>query len=179
MHKGGTGDVLAGVIAALYSRINDPLLAAAAGSFLVKRAGEELWKNNLNWTKENSAKLSKLFLARHKIARQGLAKKYSLIYYNLSTKKIKTVLLNWKKENKMNEEDKKEEEIIKNWYLRKLANFITYIGLICTIGVPVLAFTVPERLWLMTLFAFLAGLTQFLQMSLSFPPVPLQKRGPV
>ncbi len=62
----------------------------------------------------------------------------------------------------MNEEDKKEEEIIKNWYLRKLANFITYIGLICTIGVPALAFTAPERLWLMTLFAFLAGLSDVL-----------------
>ena len=69
----------------------------------------------------------------------------------------------------MNEEDKIKEEIIKNWFikkrnwcLRKLANFITYIGLICTIGVPVLAFTAPERLWLMTLFAFLAGLSDVL-----------------
>ena len=62
----------------------------------------------------------------------------------------------------MNEEDKRKEEIIKSWYLRKLANFITYVGLICTIGVPVLAFTIPERLWLMTLFAFLAGLSDVL-----------------
>lgn len=45
--KGGTGDVLAGVIAALYSTTDDPLLAAAAGSFLVKRTGEELWEKNL------------------------------------------------------------------------------------------------------------------------------------
>lgn len=45
MTKGGTGDVLAGVVAALYSRIDDPLLAAAAGSFLAKRAGEDLWED--------------------------------------------------------------------------------------------------------------------------------------
>lgn len=42
MTKGGTGDVLAGVVSALYTRIDDPLLAAAAGSFVLKRAGEDL-----------------------------------------------------------------------------------------------------------------------------------------
>lgn len=62
----------------------------------------------------------------------------------------------------MDDRDKTKEEIIRNWCLRKLANFITYVGLICTLGVPVLAFTVPERLWLMTLFAFLAGLSDIL-----------------
>lgn len=44
MTKGGTGDVLAGVVAAIYSRIDNPLLAAAAGSYLCKRAGEDLWQ---------------------------------------------------------------------------------------------------------------------------------------
>jgi NAD(P)H-hydrate epimerase len=39
--KGGTGDVLAGVIVGLLAK-NDPLLAAAAGSFLVKRTAEIL-----------------------------------------------------------------------------------------------------------------------------------------
>lgn len=43
MTKGGTGDVLAGLIAALACK-NDPFLATIAGSFLNKRAGDELYK---------------------------------------------------------------------------------------------------------------------------------------
>ncbi len=62
----------------------------------------------------------------------------------------------------MNDEDKAKDEIIRNWCLRKLANFITYVGLIFTIGVPVLAFINPEQLWLMTVFAFFGGLSDFL-----------------
>jgi len=42
MTKGGTGDVLAGVTGALYTKLDDPLLAAAAGSYITKRAGEYL-----------------------------------------------------------------------------------------------------------------------------------------
>jgi hydroxyethylthiazole kinase-like uncharacterized protein yjeF len=41
MTKGGTGDVLAGLVAALYCK-NDALLAAAASSYINKRAGESL-----------------------------------------------------------------------------------------------------------------------------------------
>lgn len=41
--KGGTGDVLAGLTVALLAK-NEPMLAAAAASFLVKKAGEELEK---------------------------------------------------------------------------------------------------------------------------------------
>ncbi len=44
MTKGGTGDVLAGVVASLYSRIDDPLLTAATGSYIMKRTGELLYK---------------------------------------------------------------------------------------------------------------------------------------
>ncbi|MGH7246327.1 MAG: NAD(P)H-hydrate dehydratase, partial [Candidatus Levyibacteriota bacterium] len=43
MTKGGTGDVLAGLIAALACK-NDMFLAATAGSFLNKKAGESLAK---------------------------------------------------------------------------------------------------------------------------------------
>ncbi len=43
MTKGGTGDVLAGLVASLYCR-NDAFLSACAGSFLNKKAGEELFK---------------------------------------------------------------------------------------------------------------------------------------
>lgn len=43
MTKGGTGDVLAGLVAALACK-NDPFLAAVAGSFINKKAGEELAK---------------------------------------------------------------------------------------------------------------------------------------
>jgi NAD(P)H-hydrate epimerase len=43
MTKGGTGDVLAGLIAALATK-NDPYLATIAGSFINKAAGDELYK---------------------------------------------------------------------------------------------------------------------------------------
>ncbi len=43
MTKGGTGDVLAGLIAALACK-NDPFLATIAGSFLNKKAGNELYQ---------------------------------------------------------------------------------------------------------------------------------------
>lgn len=42
MTKGGTGDVLAGLIAALACK-NDPMLAALSGSFINKKAGDELY----------------------------------------------------------------------------------------------------------------------------------------
>jgi NAD(P)H-hydrate epimerase len=41
MTKGGTGDVLAGLVAALYSK-NNAFLSATAGSFINKKAGESL-----------------------------------------------------------------------------------------------------------------------------------------
>ncbi|KKU64801.1 MAG: hypothetical protein UX86_C0004G0001, partial [Candidatus Amesbacteria bacterium GW2011_GWC1_47_15] len=41
--KGGTGDVLAGVIAGLAAK-NEPLLAAAAGTYLVKKTAESLFE---------------------------------------------------------------------------------------------------------------------------------------
>ncbi|OGH05194.1 MAG: NAD(P)H-hydrate dehydratase [Candidatus Levybacteria bacterium RBG_16_35_11] len=41
MTKGGTGDVLAGLVAALYCK-NSAFLSACAGSFINKKAGEEL-----------------------------------------------------------------------------------------------------------------------------------------
>lgn len=43
MTKGGTGDVLAGLVAALACK-NDLFLAAKAGSYINKKAGEELFK---------------------------------------------------------------------------------------------------------------------------------------
>ncbi len=43
MTKGGTGDVLAGLIAALACK-NDPFLATIAGSFINKQAGDTLYK---------------------------------------------------------------------------------------------------------------------------------------
>lgn len=43
MTKGGTGDVLAGLVAALYCK-NDAFLAARAGSYLNKKAGERLFE---------------------------------------------------------------------------------------------------------------------------------------
>lgn len=43
MTKGGTGDVLAGLVAALYCK-NDAFLAAIAGSYVNKKAGDELYK---------------------------------------------------------------------------------------------------------------------------------------
>lgn len=44
MTKGGTGDVLAGLVAALACK-NDPFLAALAGSYINKKAGDTLYKN--------------------------------------------------------------------------------------------------------------------------------------
>jgi len=41
--KGGTGDVLAGLVTALLAK-NDPLLAASVASFIVKKAADELYK---------------------------------------------------------------------------------------------------------------------------------------
>ena len=43
MTKGGTGDVLAGLVAALACK-NDPLLAACAGSLINKQAGDSLYQ---------------------------------------------------------------------------------------------------------------------------------------
>ncbi len=43
MTKGGTGDVLAGLIAALATK-NEPILATTAGSFINKKAGDSLFK---------------------------------------------------------------------------------------------------------------------------------------
>ncbi|MCL4200135.1 NAD(P)H-hydrate dehydratase [Patescibacteria group bacterium] len=44
MTKGGTGDVLAGLIAAL-ACMNDPMLATIAGSFINKAAGDALYRS--------------------------------------------------------------------------------------------------------------------------------------
>jgi NAD(P)H-hydrate epimerase len=43
MTKGGTGDVLAGLVAALACK-NEPFLATLAGSFINKKTGDELYK---------------------------------------------------------------------------------------------------------------------------------------
>lgn len=43
MTKGGTGDVLAGLVAALYCK-NDAFLSASAGSYINKKAGDQLFK---------------------------------------------------------------------------------------------------------------------------------------
>jgi len=43
MTKGGTGDVLAGLVAALYCK-NNAFLSAAIGSYINKKAGEELYR---------------------------------------------------------------------------------------------------------------------------------------
>ncbi len=43
MTKGGTGDVLAGLVAGLYCK-NDAFLSACAGSYINKKAGESLFK---------------------------------------------------------------------------------------------------------------------------------------
>ncbi len=45
MTKGGTGDVLAGLVAALYCK-NEAFLSAVTGSFINKKAGEELFKKS-------------------------------------------------------------------------------------------------------------------------------------
>lgn len=44
MTKGGTGDVLAGLTAALYSQNDDPFLVAQASSYINKKAGESLFE---------------------------------------------------------------------------------------------------------------------------------------
>jgi NAD(P)H-hydrate epimerase len=44
MTKGGTGDILAGLIASLYCKNDDPFLVASSGSFLNKKAGEKLFE---------------------------------------------------------------------------------------------------------------------------------------
>jgi NAD(P)H-hydrate epimerase len=46
--KGGTGDLLAGLCAALYSK-NEPLLSAVFSSYLIKKASEELSKSMGYW----------------------------------------------------------------------------------------------------------------------------------
>lgn len=48
MTKGGTGDVLAGVVAALYTKSDNSLQVGAAASFILKKAGESLW-NKKKW----------------------------------------------------------------------------------------------------------------------------------
>lgn len=45
MTKGGTGDVLAGLVAGLYAK-NDPFLAASAAAYIHKQSGEDLYKRN-------------------------------------------------------------------------------------------------------------------------------------
>ena len=56
MTKGGTGDVLAGLCAALFSRCDDPLRAAYTASRLNKRAGELLYKHyRYNFSSEDLA----------------------------------------------------------------------------------------------------------------------------
>ena len=44
MTKGGTGDVLAGLVAALYCKNDDQFLCATSGSYINKKAGESLFK---------------------------------------------------------------------------------------------------------------------------------------
>ncbi|MBM3283426.1 NAD(P)H-hydrate dehydratase [Candidatus Gottesmanbacteria bacterium] len=48
MTKGGTGDVLAGLVAALYCK-NEAFTSAIAASFINKKAGEELFKTRGYW----------------------------------------------------------------------------------------------------------------------------------
>ena len=56
MTKGGTGDVLAGLCAALFSRCDDPMRAAYTASALNKRAGELLFKRyKYNFSSEDLA----------------------------------------------------------------------------------------------------------------------------
>lgn len=43
MTKGGTGDVLAGLVAAFYCK-NDPFIAAISGSYINKKAGDDLYQ---------------------------------------------------------------------------------------------------------------------------------------
>jgi ADP-dependent NAD(P)H-hydrate dehydratase / NAD(P)H-hydrate epimerase len=56
MTKGGTGDVLAGLAAALFSQCSEPLRAAYTASRLNKRAGELLYKHyRYNFSSEDLA----------------------------------------------------------------------------------------------------------------------------
>ncbi len=48
MTKGGTGDVLAGLLAGLYCK-NDPWISAVSASYICKKAGEELFKDKGYW----------------------------------------------------------------------------------------------------------------------------------
>lgn len=45
MTKGGTGDVLAGLVAGLYAFTEDPFVAAVVGSYVNKTAGDRLYQN--------------------------------------------------------------------------------------------------------------------------------------
>lgn len=44
MTKGGTGDVLAGLVSGLYCKNDDPFLVASCASYINKKAGESLFK---------------------------------------------------------------------------------------------------------------------------------------
>lgn len=46
--KGGTGDILAGLTAAFYSK-NDPLISAALASYILKKSSDELLKTHGIW----------------------------------------------------------------------------------------------------------------------------------
>lgn len=46
MTKGGSGDVLAGIVAAFYTKNNSAFLVACLGSFLNKKVGDMLYKKN-------------------------------------------------------------------------------------------------------------------------------------
>ena len=67
--KGGTGDVLSGLVAALACK-NDPLLAATAGSFINKNAGDALFQtvgpyfNATDLTGEIPKTMNRLFIDR-------------------------------------------------------------------------------------------------------------------
>ena len=69
MTKGGTGDVLAGLIAALACK-NEPVLATIAGSFINKKSGDSLYKkvgpffNASDLCDEIPKVMKKLFLAK-------------------------------------------------------------------------------------------------------------------
>ena len=56
MTKGGTGDVLAGLCAALFSQCGEPLRAAYTASYINKRAGELLYRHyRYNFSSEDLA----------------------------------------------------------------------------------------------------------------------------
>jgi hydroxyethylthiazole kinase-like uncharacterized protein yjeF len=56
MTKGGTGDVLAGLAAALFSQCSEPLRAAYTASYVNKRAGELLYRHyKYNFSSEDLA----------------------------------------------------------------------------------------------------------------------------